>query len=210
MKKLIAVVLAAAMVMGLAACGGSDSGSGSASEATSGSTAASETSAASEEASGSTGGTEATASGVDMSAYPSDVSEWTAQNFVDYFTAVGLFTDDADHETWIQDHEMNWPNTPVSECAGWWDLVGTEVCEMIMIMSPDLADSSQEDYDSWIETITNDKTLPGEYSSLGKVDHLVGNVAFAYSTMTLDDDTLARVEAAYERFLVDTGATATF
>ena len=187
MKKFLAVLLAVVMTISLAACSGSGSGSSSGSS--------------SDGASGSS---------VDMSAYPADVSEWTAQNFVDYFKAQGLFTDDDDHETWIQDHEMYWPGTPVSECAGWWDNAGTEACVMIMIMQPDLADSSQEDYDSWIETITSDKTLPGEYASLGTVDHLVGNVAFAYSTMTLDDDALARVEAAYEQFLADTGATATF
>ena len=56
-----------------------------------------------------------------------------------------------------------------------------------------------------------DATLDDAFAaSLGTVDHLVGNVVFAYTTMTLDDECLAKCEAAYEQFLSDTGATAEF
>ena len=134
MKKFFAVLLMLTMVFTFCACGGDTASSGNDSGDT--------------------------ASGIDMSAFPADVNEWTGQNFIDYFKAQGLFTDDSAHETWLQDHANYWPQTPVSECAGWWDLVG--------------------------------------------------NVVFAYTTMTLDDECLAKCEAAYEQFLSDTGATAEF
>ncbi len=183
MKKFFAVLLVLVMVFTLAACG--ESG-GSESE----------------------GSTES--SGVDMSAYPADVNEWTGQNYIDYFKAVGLFTDDNAHETWLQDHANYWPETPVSECAGWWDNEGIEGCMMILILDPGLADSSQEDFDAWMTSIRDDKNLPGDYSSLGVVDHLIGNVAFSYSAMTLDDECLAACDAAFDQFVADTGATPEF
>ena len=183
MKKFFAVLLIAVMVFTFAACGG-ESGSGS--EAAEG------------------------GSGIDMSAYPSDINEWTGQNFIDYFKAQGLFTDDNAHETWLQDHASYWPGTPVSEMAGWWDLEGTEGCVMIAVLKPDLADSSQEDYDSWMEELKTNKMLSGDAAALGTVDHMVGNVVFAYSLMTLDDDCLTQIEEAYAQFLADTGFTEEF
>ena len=184
MKKFFAVLLILTMVFTFCACGGDTASSGNDSGDT--------------------------ASGIDMSAFPADVNEWTGQNFIDYFKAQGLFTDDSAHETWLQDHANYWPQTPVSECAGWWDLEGIEGCMMILTLDPALSDSSEDDYNAWLEGIKADKMLPGDYSSLGTVDHLVGNVVFAYTTMTLDDECLAKCEAAYEQFLSDTGATAEF
>ena len=58
---------------------------------------------------------------VDMSKYPAEISEWSGQNFVDYFTEAGVFSNDNGYETWIQDHTSYWPDTPVNECAGWWN-----------------------------------------------------------------------------------------
>lgn len=181
MKKLLAFLLAAVMVFALTACGNNPGTGGEASE-------------------------------VDMSAFPADVSEWTGQNYIDYFKAQGLFIEEGSYETWIQNHEEDWPETPVSECAGWWDAndeVGDHGYVMMLIMSPDLADSSQDAYDELIGYIRENKALPEEFTALG-VDHLVGNVAFAYTELTLNDDEVAKIEAAFEQFISDTGATPEF
>ena len=184
MKKFLAVLLMAVMVFTFCACGGGTSGSEGSSET----------------------------SGVDMSAFPSDVNEWTGQNFIDYFKAQGLFIEEGSYETWLQNHTEYWAGTPVSECAGWWDAndeTGDHGYVMILIASPDLADSSQEAYDEWMNYIRENKKLTDEYTAL-KVDHLVGNAAFCYSELVFNDDELAKIEAAYEQFISDTGATAEF
>ena len=179
MKKFLAILLAGLLVLCLAACGGNEN----------------------------EGPQE-----VDMSAFPADVNEWTGQNYIDYFKAQGLFIEKGSYETWLQNHAEDWPGTPVSECAGWWDAndeTGDHGYVMILIASPDLADSSQEAYDEWMSYIRENKALTEEYTALG-IDHLVGNAAFAYSELTLNDDEVAKIEAAYEQFIRDTGAAADF
>lgn len=181
MKKFLAVLMIAAMVFTLCACGGGTGSGGSGAE-------------------------------VDMSAFPADVNEWTGQNYIDYFKAQGLFIEEGSYETWLQNHTDYWPGTPIEECAGWWDAndeTGMSGYVMILIASPDLADSTEEAYDQWMSYIKENHKLTEEYTSL-KVDHLVGNAAFCYSELTLDEEELAKIEAAYEQFIADTGATAEF
>ena len=146
---------------------------------------------------------------VDMSKYPENLDEWSAQNFIDYFTETGLFTSGGGFETWIQDHATYWSETPVSECAGWWDEAGTEACVMILIFDGTLADTSEADLEEWKTQIKDHKTLNDEYGATG-IDHLVGNVAFSYSEMTLNDDILAQIEAEYNTLVERMGVTPEF
>lgn len=145
----------------------------------------------------------------DMSNYPESLEEWSAQNFIDYFTETGLFTDGGGYETWIQDHSTYWQGMPVSECAGWWDEAGTEACVMILILDGSLADTSEADFEEWKTQIQENKALPEDCGAIG-VDHFVGNIAFCYSEMTLNDDILARIEEEYNTLIERMGVTPEF
>ncbi len=142
---------------------------------------------------------------VDMSKYLAEISEWSGQNFVDYFTDAGVFSNDNGYETWIQDHTSYWPDTPVNECAGWWNKEGTDRV-MILIMKSDNADTSEEQMNEWIKSIKENHTLPGEYASL-PVDHLVGNVAFSFETSILDDANYEAFNNAYQQLLTALNVT---
>ena len=86
MKRLIAVLLVLTIVFTFAACGGDSASSGS-------------------------DAGDAQTSGVDMSAFPADVNEWTGQNYIDYFKAQGLFIEEGSYETWLQNHAEYFPGT---------------------------------------------------------------------------------------------------
>lgn len=139
-----------------------------------------------------------------------DVNNPDGQAVIDYFKAAGLFNEDGGMEIWSQNHEEYWPETPVKECVGWWHPEDeTKPYMMILLFDDSLADSSKEDYDEWLNYIRENKALTEEYTAL-RIDHLVGNIAFAYSELTLDDEDLAKIEAAYEQFIEDTGANTEF
>lgn len=176
MKKVFSTLLALALVLSLAACGGSNGGSGGKSD-------------------------------VDMSAYPADLGDWTGQNFIDYFTEAGAFTEADGGNSWLQDHADYWPGTPVTECAGWWDDMNNMVT--ILLLSPDNADSGQEQYDEWMTAIRDTKALPGDYAAL-TVDHLIGNVAIQYETTVMDDEIYEKMNAAYQDLVKALGATPEF
>ena len=139
-----------------------------------------------------------------------DPSDWSGQDYIDYFTEAGLFTDREGYETWIQSHEDYWPGTPVRECAGWWDLAGDEVCVLIVLLDPELEDISEEEYEEWMTEIREERELPGSYAMLGTVDHLAGNTAFCYTDTTLDEESLEKVEEAFAGFFRDAGITPEF
>lgn len=172
MKKAVAILMAAVMLLGAAACGGNGD-------------------------KGKVENNNGNESKVDMSKYPGDIKEWSGQNLIDYFTEAGIFTGTKEgDETWLQDHETYWPGMPVDECAGYW--TGDDsVMVMMLVLKDDLTDSSKEQYDEWISTIKDTKKLPGELNTI-VVDHLVGNVAFSYSTTILDEDAYNAMEKAYQ------------
>lgn len=180
MKKLITLLLALTMVLCLVACGSSN-------DAKADDTAEN--------------------TGIDMSKYPADINEWSGQNFNDYFTEAGIFHEN-NAETWLQDHEIYWPGTPVDECAGWWTDDGSAMV-MICILKESHADSSAEDYSVWKSAIVETKALPGEYSAFA-VDHLVGNVTFSYSSFIMDDDVYEAMDAAYLQLVEALGVTPDF
>lgn len=179
MKKILTLMLALVMALTLAACGGSGNDS--------------------KDGSGSPG--------IDMNKYPAAIEDWTGQNFIDYFTEAGACTGGNGFETWIQDHVNYWPGTPVNECAGWWDDEGTTV--MIVTLSADNVDTSQEQYDEWINYFRENKSFPSEYMGI-PVDHLAGNVAFLFETSILDDAVYEKMSAAYQNLVDTLGVTPDF
>lgn len=184
MKKTLAILLALVMALTLTACGGGNNDK-----------------SGNNDASGSS-------DGVDMSKYPSDINDWTGQNFIDYFTETGACTGGAGFETWMQPHEMYWDDSPVSECVGWWDDVGVSV--IITILKPDLADSSQEQYDEWMAGFRENHAFPEEDYGGMPVDHMIGNVVFEYETSILDDDIYEKMTTAYEDLVSALGVTPDF
>ena len=102
---------------------------------------------------------------------------------------------------------MYWDNTPVHECAGWWTDDGTATA-MIIIMSAEDADTSEEQLEEWKAYIAENKTLPDDYSSM-TVDHLVGNIAINYSWI-LDEELYEKMDAAYKDLIKTIGAKEEF
>ena len=189
MKKVLAIVLAAIMVMALAACSANTGKDGQ------------------DNTSDPASSTSDTVK-VDMSKYPSNINEWTGQNFVDYFKEAGVFKDGDGAETWMQPHEMYWDSTPVNECVGCWDDAETYSI-MIAILGPNNADSSEEQYNEWMTSIKEKKACPGDYSAF-TIDHRVGNVAFEYEATILDDDVYNAMTAAYNYLVDSLGVTPEF
>jgi ABC-type transport system substrate-binding protein len=179
MKKVLSILLAAALALSLAACGGST-------------TKTAEDSAA-----------EDAAATVDLSAYPDSLDEWTSQNFIDYFQSFGLFTDGDGFETWTQDHATYWPDTPVDECVGWWSDDDT-VMVMICMLSADNADTDEDQLDEWLTSAQEDNTFPGEYATV-PVDYVVGHVTFTFESTILDDTIYTAFSEAYENLVSSVG-----
>ena len=197
MKKLLALALAMMMVLSLAACG--DTGS---------SPSAPNSDAGTQESTPVGGeGSQEPAGGTDLSAYPANLNDWTGQNFIDYFTAAGVFTEGAGRESWLQDHIDYWPETPVSECAGYWD-DDSLILIMIFIFDGSLPDTTPEAASEMKNYIKENKMLPEEYASF-PVDHLVGDVAFCYM-LTTDDDVYNAMDAAYNDLVSAMGVTPDF
>ncbi len=170
MKKVLAMILAAVLLLGAAACGTADGGKGS--------------------------------GGPDLGNYPESLDAWSGQDFIDYFTEAGIFTEGNGAETWLQDHATYWPGTPVNECAGWWDDMSMA---MILVMSPENSDSSQEQLEEWKTSIRENKALPGDYSTI-TVDYLVGNIAFSYNTI-LDEELYNKMDTACKELFEALGVT---
>lgn len=193
MKKWIAIMMTGILLLGCTACSSETGGAGTGNDVVSGNTGAS------------TGNDAASESSVDMSNYPESLDDWTGQNFVDYFKEVGVFTDDGDYETWVQDHATYWPETPVDECAGWWNEDGT-VMVMIFVMSGENADTSEDQLNEWKNSVLDSNTFPGEYATV-PVDHIVGNVAFSFETTVTDEDVYNAFKSAYQELLDTMGVT---
>ena len=158
MKKVLAIVLALAMVLALCACGTSNGG---------------------------TSGGDKT--GVDMSKYPTDLNSWTAQNFNDYYTECGVYTDS--QYAYIQDHATYWTGTPMDEAGGYMDDVGAT--SIICLVDPD---STEGDASALLEYVRANKTLDEDLGSMA-VDHLAGNVVFIYG-ISSDEDFYNNMEKA--------------
>lgn len=181
MKKVLALILVLVLALSLAACTTGNNG----------------------ENGGETGGTTSgETGGMDMSKYPADINEWTAQNFNDYFKEVGVYTND--EYIYMQDHATYYSGTAVDECGGYMDNEGLYFTG-VFIVDPD---SQEADGKAMLENLRSTKTFPEELGSI-PVDHLVGNVVFFYS-FSADEAFYNAFDAAYNQLIKDLGVTPDF
>lgn len=194
MKKISCVLLAflAASALCLSGCAtGVQIDSSTSSEALSDSAVGEDSSAASPDS--------AAADAVDLSAYPSDINEWTTQNFNDYFTAAGVYTN-ADW-VYVQDHATYYAGTPIDEACGYMDEEGM-VNITVFLFDPNLAESGVQEC---IDHTKSDKEIALDEVTFA-VDHMVGNVVFWYS-QTLDEEVYNAMDAAYNNLIAGLGVT---
>lgn len=191
MKKVLAIVLAAIIVMALAACsantGKDDNKDNDSASSTSGTI------------------------NVDMSKYPADFKDWTAQNLADYFNEAVNFPSDC--ETWIQDHAEYWANTPVYEISGIWNADGADdVIVMFTVFNSDGPDTTPEEVEAIQNAIREDKNhdYTTEDLMLGIQDHMIGHVSFSYGFTTTNEEVYNEVEAAYNNLVEAMGVTPDF
>ena len=140
--------------------------------------------------------------GADLSKYPTKLSDWTAQQFNDYFTEEGVYTD----EKWIyvQDHANYFTGIPINEGAGYMDDEGLYLTAVYTMMKDDSEGSVQE----FLDYVKEHKTMPEEWGSI-PVDHLVDNVIFWYS-YSQDETFYNAFEAAYNKLITELGVTPDF
>lgn len=207
MKKILAALLTAAMLLSVSACENENGGSGAGTNAPASTAPTSSAPASGAPDSSAPEGTSGGESGA-IEGYPASLDEWTGQQFVDYFKSVGVFKDGGGEETWVQDHSY-WAGTPVSECAGFWDEEGFKMV-MIFVMKGDLADSSEDALNEAKSAMKEKKIYqPTEDWNPMNVDHLVGNVAFSFSD-SIDEEFAEEMEKAYNELITKMGAAADF
>lgn len=200
MKKVLAIMLAAMMALSLTACGDAtkkDDGNG-------------DTSAAGNKESGSAADNNESDS-VDLSKYPADFNDWTAQNVVDYFQEAVEFPSDC--EAWTQNHAEYWSNMPVYECSGVWNADGADdVIAIFVTFNPDSPDTTPEEVEAVQKIIREDKNhdYTTEDIFLGPQDHMIGHVSFSYGATTTNDDVYNAIEDAYNYLVKEMGLTPDF
>ena len=144
---------------------------------------------------------------VDLSKYPTELSEWSAQNLIDYFTEAGVFTEGRGKESWLQDHEWYWIDTPINECAGYWD-TSNRILIMCYTFDETLPDTTPEEVEELIRNIKENHQIDLELDVI-PVDHFAGNIAFSF-TYTTDDAYLNAAEEAYNNLITALGVTPDF
>lgn len=130
--------------------------------------------------------------GIDMSKYPSDLNDWTAQNFNDYYTECGVYTDS--QWVYIQDHDNFWVGTAIKEGCGYMDDVGA--ASAVCIIDPE---STEGDGNAILEYIRENKTFDEDFGDM-PVDHLAGNVAFVYGISADEEFYNAMAKATEDLF----------
>ncbi len=139
---------------------------------------------------------------VDMSKYPADINEWTAQNFNDYFTEAGVYT----NEDWVnfQDHAQYYSGTAIDEAGGYMDDAGM-INIAVFIVDPD---SIEADGEALLNYVKENKCLTEDFSAM-PIDHMVGNALFWYS-YTSDEEVYNAFEEAYNNLVEALGVTPEF
>lgn len=217
MKKILATILTAAMLLSVSACGNEGGNANNSDNGTSAPTSSAPTSSA-PEGSGSDDGTKApeNTSGssdisVDWSKYPADFSDWTAQNLADYFMEAVDFPSDC--EAWVQDHAEYWAGFPVYECSGIWNADGDDdIMAIFVTFNPDSPDTKPEEVEAIKQAIRDDKNhdYTTEDIFLGPQDHMVGHVSFSYGFSTMNEEVCDGIEAAYNYLVQELGLTPDF
>lgn len=174
MKKLIAMTLALMLALSLAACGETNNTDGDPDNA---------------------GNT------VSLEGYPTDINEWTTDDFTKYFTEAGIFTDES--KLFVMGPEY-WVGTAISNYLEYYD-EGEEIHLMICLYDP--SDESV-DVEAFLDFVRENHTMD-ETMYLQPVDHLVGNVSFTYND-TLDEETYEAIDAAYNALVEGLGVTPDF
>lgn len=148
---------------------------------------------------------------VDMSKYPADFKDWTAQNLVDYFNEAVNFPSGC--ETWVQNHAEYWANYPIYEVSGIWsDKNAIEnVVVMFTVFNPDSPDTTPEAVEAVQKAIREDKNhdYTTEDIFLGAQDHMVDHVALSYK-LTTNEKVCREIEDAYNYLVETMGVTPDF
>ena len=186
MKKVLAIVLAVVMLFSFAACGSQGANHGYIPE-------------------------DVQINEVDLSKYPADFSQWTAQNIMDYFWEAVDYPRDC--ETWLQNHAEDWAGMPIYEASGIWNADGADdILIVFFTFDPTSPDTTPEAVEEVKEIIRNDKnhdyTQDGIY--LGPQDHMVGHVSFSYGFSTYNEEYYNKTEAAYNQLVESMGLTPDF
>lgn len=176
-KRFMAMACVIMMSVSLVACGGSEAGKNKTT-------------------------TKAEESGIDMSKYPAEINEWTAENFNDYFKEAGLYT--KDEFIYVQDHETYYAGLPIDTCGGYMDDEGLYFTG-VFILDPD---STEADGKAFLEHVKANKAFTEDLGSL-PIDHLVGNVAFMYG-LSVDEEFYNAFDAAYNELVEKLGVTPEF
>jgi|GEM_PF-4630820 len=140
---------------------------------------------------------------VDLSAYPSDINEWTAEDLMNYYTEAGVFA----NEDWkfLQEHDPYNVGTPINEVACY---MNDDDTVYIAIFTFD--EELQEDgIEECLETIRTDHTLEIGGEAVFPIDHMTGNIAYCYS-YTSDEDVYNAMDEAYNNLVEGLGITPEF
>lgn len=198
MKKVLAMLLAAAMMFSFAGCS-AEKGNGETKKDDS-------TSAPSEDAGNGNDDVK-----VDMSKYPADFKEWTAQTVADYFNEAVNFPSDC--ETWVQEHAEYWAGLPIYEVSGIWNADGADdIIVVFTVFNSDSPDTTPEEVEAVQKIIREDKNhdYTTEDIFLGPQDHMIGHIAFSYGFTTTNDEVYNEIEAAYNYLVKELGVTPDF
>jgi hypothetical protein len=207
MKKILSIVLALAMLLSFAACSNTQGdSSGNNSNVSTGDNSNAASNGADNTALEGSGSTAEV--NVDWAQYPTDINEWTAQNYLDYFVEAVEFPSDC--ETWFQDHTNYWSGFPINECAGCWNDAGTVDFE-VFTFNPNGADTTPEEVEEWKTTIreSDQHLYETEDVFLTPMNHMFGDVAISYF-YTTDDDVYNAMEDAYQALIAQYDVTPDF
>lgn len=171
MKKLFAIVLAVIMIMTMVAC----------------------TNQPKE--------TEPQDTGLDLSAFPADLKDWSAEDYNKYFIQAGVFKEDI---AYIQDHENYWINTPVYEGCGAMDEIG-DVMVFIFTFDPEAKDA---DVPAFMEELRKTKTFPEDLNSM-PMDHMAANACFLFQ-FSQSDEVYEAAEKAFNDLMTAMKVTPDF
>ena len=151
---------------------------------------------------GGRGGNETEEKGADLKSYPARLREWTAQDFLDYFTAEGVFTDEK--LAFVQSHDTYFDGLPIGECAAYMGGEG-QYTAAVFTAAPEGADA-----EALLAAVRSTRTLPEELGLPGvTADHLADGVIFWYG-QSEDEAFRSAMEEACQRLFADLGVQPDF
>ncbi len=170
MKKALTLILCIVMILSLAACG----------------------------TTGESGEKKDTDNSEILSQFPTDLQEWTAQNFNDYFKAIGLYT--KEDYIYVQDHATYYVGTCIDECGGYMDDAGLYFTGVFIVDE----DSTEGNAAELLSYVKENRTLTEEFGSM-TIDHMCGHLLIMDS-FTQDEDFYNSFESAIKDLVKALGA----